>query len=190
MTASDLATAAAVAPAESDPSAPAAAPSRVPGGRRLLVGLAVLTLLLGVAAVVLAVQLRGYAKADDAREAALQAARQSALNLTSIDTRDYAADVERVVEGATGDFLVDFQARTADDALKKILDENQVVSEGRVIDAGLVRSDASNATALVVIDSTVKNTASPEGRVNTYRMQLELERKDGAWLTSTLEFVG
>jgi Mce-associated membrane protein len=163
--------------------------SGVPGGRRLLLVLAVVTLLLAVAAVVLSLQLREQAETDDRRAAALAAARQSALNLTSIDTREFDEDVRKVLEGATGDFLADFQERTKDGELESVLVENQVVSEGTVIEAGLVRSDETNATALVVIDSTVQNTASPDGRVNTYRMQLELELRDGAWRTSTLEFV-
>lgn len=158
------------------------------GGRRLVVVLVALTVLLAGAALVLAFLLRGYGTTDDARDAAVQAAKQSALNLTSVDATDFDADVARVVDGATGAFLADFQSRSAD--LKTILAENQVVSEGTVLEAGLVRSDARTATALVVVDSTVSNTAAPEGRMNTYRMQIELELVDGRWLTSMLEFVG
>ncbi len=58
------------------------------------------------------------------------------------------------------------------------------------MEAGIVRSDERTATALVVVDGNVRNTAAPEGRVNTYRMKLELERQGGRWLTSMLEFVG
>lgn len=158
-------------------------------GRALLTVLAVLTVLLAITVVVLAVQLRGYGRTADARAAALLAARQSALNLTSIDTRDFDADVKRVADGSTGAFLEDFQKRVADPGFRSALVDSKVISQGKVIDAGLVRSDASNATALVVVDSTVQNTATPQGRANTYRMQLELELRDGRWLTSSLEFV-
>ena len=154
----------------------------------MLTVLCVLGLLLVIAAVVLAVQLRRYEQVDDARAAALAAAKQSALNLTSIDNEEFQADVERVLEGATGSFKADFEARSTE--LEKILKENEVASEGNVIDAGLVRFDERTATALVVVDGNVRNVASPEGRVNTYRMRLELEKVDGRWLTSTLEFVG
>lgn len=160
----------------------------VPGRRRLLLGLAAAGLLLVLAAAVVTVQLVRYERVDDRRDDALRAAKQSALNLTSIDTANFDADVQAVLAGATGAFRTDFEARSKD--LKQVLAENKVVSEGKVIEAGLVRSDARNATALVVVDSTVSNTAAPEGRVNTYRMQLELELRDGAWLTSMLEFVG
>jgi hypothetical protein len=43
---------------------------------------------------------------------------------------------------------------------------------------------------LVVADSTVSNKATPTGQRRHYRMQLELRREGGRWLTSNLEFVG
>ncbi len=159
-----------------------------PPRRRLLLALSVAGLLLLAAAVVLTLQLRSYEQVDDAREAAVQAATQSALNLTSIDNEDFQADVGRVLKGATGSFKTDFEARSKQ--LAQVLEQNKVASEGKVIDAGLVRFDDRNATALVVVDSNVKNVAAPEGRVNTYRMRLTLERQGDRWLTSMLEFVG
>jgi len=185
VTTSDLAAPAAQAGSAASTAAQAAT---APARRRLLLALSALGLLLLLTGALLAAQLLRYERVDDTREDALRAARQSALNLTSIDKENFDADVQRVLAGATGAFRTDFEARAKD--LKEVLAVNQVVSEGKVIDAGLVRSDARNATALVVVDSNVRNTAAPEGRVNTYRMQLELELRDGRWLTSMLEFVG
>ena len=159
-----------------------------PRRRRLLLALCVAGLLLLVAGAVLAAQLLRYDRLDDSRADAVRAAKQSALNLTSIDNESFDVDVRAVLEGSTGAFRTDFEARSKD--LKEVLKENQVVSEGKVIEAGLVRFDARNATALVVVDSNVRNTAVPDGRVNTYRMQLDLELRNGRWLTSMLEFVG
>ena len=185
MTSADLAAPAAQAePAGTTPASAALAPSR----RRLLLVLSVVGLLLVLALAALAVQAVRYDRDDDRREDALRAATQSALNLTSIDNREFDADVARVLAGSTGAFKTDFETRSKD--LEAVLTENQVVSQGKVIEAGLVRSDERTATALVVVDSEVRNTAAPEGRVNTYRMRLELELVDGRWLTSQLEFVG
>jgi Mce-associated membrane protein len=154
----------------------------------LVVCLVVVLALLAAAAIVGALKLRDDRQRDDARSAALGAARQEALNLTSIDGRDIDADLRRVLAGATGGFRSDFTQRSKD--LKTVLSENAVVAEGRVIDAALVRGDLDTATALVVVDSTVKNKAAPAGRENTYRMQLDLERHGSRWLTSSLQFVG
>lgn len=147
---------------------------------------ALVLLLLG--ALLLGLQLRSAAQDDAARSDALSAARQSALNLTSIDQEDFEGDVAAVIDGATGEFRSDFAAR-ADD-LERLLVENDVAAEGQVLESGLVRADRNTATALVVVDSTVRNTATPDGRVNSYRMKLELERVGDRWLTSVLEFVG
>ncbi|MCU1592567.1 MAG: hypothetical protein JWP11_3823 [Frankiales bacterium] len=171
-----------------DPSGPPAARRSQTG---LVIGLVVgvlLLALLAAAALVGALRLRDATQRDDARAAALGAARQEALNLTSIDGQDIDADLKRVLDGATGGFAKDFAQRSKD--LKTVLTENAVVAEGRVIDAALVRGDDSTATVLVVVDSNVKNKAVPAGRANTYRMQLDLERHGSRWLTSALQFVG
>jgi Mce-associated membrane protein len=149
--------------------------------------LVVLLVVLSAAAVVGAVKLRDGSQRDAARAAAVTFARQEALNLTSIDGRNVDAALARVLAGATGAFKADFAERSTN--LKTVLTENQVVAEGKVLDAALVRGDLDTATVLVVVDSTVKNKAVPAGRVNTYRMQLDLERHGDRWLTSSLQFV-
>lgn len=170
------------------PDAAAVPPRRGAWHPALALALAAACVLLAVAAVVLGLKLRSYDQDEQARRDALRAARQSALNLTSIDTEKFDEAVQRVLEGATGDFRKEFEDNSEN--LEKLLAENEVSAQGTVLEAGLVRADKSNATALVVVDSTVRNTATPDGRVNTYRMQIEVERVDGRWLTSTLRFVG
>ncbi len=147
-----------------------------------------LAALLLAATAVFAVQVRNQRGVDSTRADALRAARQEALNLTTISVSDFDASVQRVVDGATSDFKSEFQGDV--DVLRTTLTQNKVESAGSVIDAGIVRSDDTNATVLVVIDATVKNVEVPDGRVNTCRMQLQLEKVGARWLTSTLQFVG
>lgn len=144
--------------------------------------------LLLIAALLLGLQMRSAALDEAARRDALTAARQSALNLTSIDQENFEQTINAVLDGATGEFRQDFAGRVGE--LEKLLTENEVSAEGRVLEAGLVRSDRRTATALVIVDSTVRNAQAPDGRVNSYRMKLELEKVGDRWLTSTLEFVG
>jgi Mce-associated membrane protein len=93
-----------------------------------------------------------------------------------------------VLKGATGEFKKEFAAQT--EQLTKLVAENKSVSEGQVLDAGIVRADADSARVLVVADSKVTNTAAPQGQARTYRLQLDLVREHGRWLTSDVEFVG
>lgn len=118
----------------------------------------------------------------------LAAARQSALNFTSLDYRHYDRDSGNVLKGATGDFAKQFSAQT--EKLTKIVAENKSVSEGRILEAGIARADERTARVLVVADSKVTNVAAPQGTSRNYRLQLDLVLKDGRWLTSNVEFVG
>lgn len=156
--------------------------------RWLLVALLGTLVVLSLAALVLAWQLRQANAEEEARQDALRYAKQTAVNLTSISFQDLDNDIQQVIDSATGEFEEDFASRS--DNLREVLTTNQVVSEGTVLEAALTRADEDTATALLVVDATVRNTENPDGGVNTYRMKLELERQGDQWLTSMLEFVG
>ncbi|TVZ92341.1 Mce-associated membrane protein [Streptomyces sp. BK340] len=156
--------------------------------RALGVGLVAATVLATALSVWLGLRLADQRAADQRRQDVLAAARQSALNFTSLDYRHYGRDSGNVLKGATGDFKKQFTAQTAQ--LTKLVAQNKSVSEGQVLEAGVVRSDERSARVLVVADSKVTNTAAPEGQARTYRLQLDLVRVAGRWLTSDVEFVG
>ncbi|MFF4501017.1 hypothetical protein [Streptomyces sp. NPDC001401] len=157
-------------------------------GRALTVGLVVATVLTSAVSLWLGMSLYDRHETEMRRQDILGAARQSALNFTSLDYRHYDRDSGNVLKGATGDFKKQFTAQTAQ--LTKLVAENKSVSEGQVLDAGIVRSDARSARVLVVADSKVTNTAVPNGEARTYRLQLDLVYRGGRWLTSDVEFVG
>ncbi|MEU2111122.1 hypothetical protein [Streptomyces sp. NPDC019507] len=125
---------------------------------------------------------------EQRRQDILAAARRSALNFTSLDYRHYERDSANVLKGAAGEFKEQFAAQTAE--LTKLVAANKSVSEGQVLEAGIARSDERTARVLVVADSTVTNSAAPEGQSRTYRLQLDLVLEGGRWLTSNVEFVG
>ncbi|WP_217211628.1 DotI/IcmL family type IV secretion protein [Streptomyces sp. AC550_RSS872] len=162
---------------------------RPDGMRRVLsVGLATATVVTTALTIWLSLGILDQREADHRRQNILAAARQSALNFTSLDYRHYARDSANVLSGATGDFKKQFAAQTKQ--LTQLVDQNKSVSEGQVLEAGIVRSDEDSARVLVVADSKVTNTAVPQGEARTYRLQLDLVHKDGRWLTSDVEFVG
>ncbi|WP_328338139.1 hypothetical protein [Streptomyces violaceus] len=154
----------------------------------LTAGLVAATVSTTALALWLAFGLYEQRETDQRRQGILAAARQSALNFTSLDYRHYDRDSANVLAGATGDFKKQFTAQT--EQLTKLVAQNKSVSQGQVLEAGIVRSDEDSARVLVVADSKVTNTAAPEGEARTYRLQLDLVHKDGRWLTSDVEFVG
>ncbi|WP_274561085.1 hypothetical protein [Streptomyces spiramyceticus] len=157
-------------------------------GRALPAGLAVVATVLAAASGWLGVQWYERNETDQRHEDILTAARQSALNFTSLDYRHYDRDSKNVLNGATGDFKKQFTAQTAQ--LTKLVAANKSVSEGQVLDAGIARADERSARVLVVADSKVTNSAAPQGTARNYRLQLDLVFEDGRWLTSNVEFVG
>lgn len=162
---------------------------RQPAGRLVL--FAVLALAAVVALVgtgVLTPKLSAAAARDDRRAEVLHAARQQAVNFTTLDYRHLDRDLARVLTGSTGDFRKQFQAGVKD--LTTLFTANKVVSTGEVLEAGLVSSDSDSARVLVVADSTVVNTASPKGDKRHSRIQLDLVRHGDRWLVSDLTFVG
>ncbi|MEU8033050.1 hypothetical protein AB0C13_31190 [Streptomyces sp. NPDC049099] len=156
--------------------------------RLLSAGLVAATVLTSVLGVWLGLKLADQRAAEQRRQDILAAARQSALNFTSLDYRHYDRDSRTVLKGATGDFRKQFAAQTAQ--LTKLVAQNRSVSEGQVLEAGIVRSGEHSARVLVVADSKVTNAAAPEGQARTYRLQLDLVRVGGRWLTSDVAFVG
>ncbi|MFI1160228.1 hypothetical protein [Streptomyces sioyaensis] len=118
----------------------------------------------------------------------LAAARQSAVNFTSLDYRHYDRDSKNVLKGATGDFKEQFTAQTKE--LTKLVADNKSVSAGHVLEAGIAKAGDTSAQVLVVADSRVANVAAPQGQARNYRLQLDLVREGGRWLTSNVEFVG
>lgn len=130
--------------------------------------------------------------AADAREQrrteVLQAARQAAVNFTTLDYRHLDRDLGRVLDGATGDFRSQFESGTKD--LSALVTENKAVSQGEVLEAGVVSDDADSARVLVVADSTVTNAADQQPQKRHYRLQLDLVRDGDRWLVSDLQFVG
>ena len=161
------------------------------GGRRgsgrvrllsaLLAGLALALL---VAGVVLGVQEVRHRGERSAREAAVQAAEQQAVNVTSLSSKDVDAGLKRLVDSGTGDFKAEYDQQAT--RLREALTTQEITAKGEVVDSAVVRSDEQSAVVLVVVNGTVANKAQPDPQARRYRMQVELEHVGDRWLTSSL----
>ncbi|QGN48294.1 hypothetical protein ACN26Y_19685 [Micromonospora sp. WMMD558] len=162
-----------------------------PGRRRLLVGLLV-ALLAGSLALAGLYGHRwyGHRALEEARQGALAAAKQTSVDFVSVSAASVDRDLQRIVDGATGEFKDEFTRGQAQ--VRTAVVENKVESRGSVLRAGLVTGDRRRAVVLVAVDATVKNAKAPAGRAAHYRIQLDLvhDRGSGQWLVSRLQFVG
>ena len=151
----------------------------------LLLGALVLALVAGGLAI--GAQWTEARETEQRYAAVLDAARAEALAFTTLDHRTVDEDTARVLEGATGSFKRQFEASL--DQLTELATQNESVSKGTVLSAGVVSADADSARVVVVADSTVSNVNTPSPQPRHYRIQMDLVRQGDEWLASDLEFV-
>lgn len=135
-----------------------------------------------------AVQWRQAVSDREEGRAAVEAASAEVTALTSVSARTRDADVEKLLDGATAEFRDEFEEQT--DAFREALASSKVRSTGEVVSAGLVRLDGDRASVLVAASGTVTNSQARRPEPRNYRLAVDLQKEDGRWLVSGLEFVG
>ncbi|CCW12211.1 hypothetical protein QLG13_04330 [Rhodococcus aetherivorans] len=124
----------------------------------------------------------------DARRAAyLQAARQTVLNLTTIHPQSAAEDVQRLLDGATGDFKAEFEGREG--PFVDVVTKANVDTTGEVIEAGIQAEDGACMSSLVAARSMVSNAEQPEPEPRDFRLRVTICDENGRLLASKVDFV-
>jgi len=176
---------AAVRPAELDP------PQRR-RSRPFVVAPVVALVALLVLDAVLVAKPRGRSTHDRLAAAVLTAARQEAVNLTTISYTSAAHDLDRIINAATGGLRAQFLSQRAQ--FPAVLARDKSVSRGQVLSAGLISlTGAKQARADVATDATVTTTgggSTPQSVVKHYRMVMTLSLVGGRWLVSDVAFAG
>jgi Mce-associated membrane protein len=160
-------------------------------GRRLAVAALVLLCAAALAGVVLlGMRLQEQRGLDADRQAALQAARQQAVNLTSISHRTAPSDIDRILAGATGE--LEEQFRSERERLAQLLGTTRSSSEGTALGAGIVSLEGRSATVLVATDALVTTAETGESAPvrQRYRMSIDLRKVGERWLAERVLFAG
>jgi Mce-associated membrane protein len=126
-------------------------------------------------------------KADEQRKLFLQVGRQGALNLTSIDFQQADADVQRILDSATGTFYDDFQERAQ--PFIQVVKQAQSKSVGTVSEAGLVSDSENEADVLVAVTVKTSNAGAPEQEPRAWRMRISVQKVGDEAKVSNVEFV-
>lgn len=176
-----------------------AAPSR-PAPRGLLIAMAVLAAALLVLATALAVQVRDnqgsqavasqreaaaeVQQLQDDRAAALDVARQQAVNLTSLTSADFEAGLERIRALSTGAFLADLEQSVA--VISDRLEGADFSQSAVLLESGVVRLEDDRASVILALDQV--NTRGETSRTDSLRLQVDLQREEGSWLMDNVVF--
>ncbi|MGV0836052.1 Mce protein [Mycolicibacterium thermoresistibile] len=186
-------TEAAEAEAEAEAGAEPDGETSAPARRRLtptrLAGIIGLVLVLALGGAVGWLGYRTYELQQDAdlRAQFLEAGRQGAFSLTNVNWEQADADVQRILDAATGSFYDDMQRRAP--SYTELVKQAQSVSVGTVTEVGLESFSGNQGTVLasVVIESS--NVGVPEQQAQAWRMRLIVDKADDGAKVSAVEFV-
>jgi Mce-associated membrane protein len=126
-------------------------------------------------------------QAQQQRQLFVQVARQAALNLTTIDYTRVDADVQRILDSATGKFRDDFQRRSQ--PFIDVVRQAQSKSEGAITDAGLESKQGSQAQVLVAVTVKTSNAGATEQQPRAWRMRISVQQVGDGAKVSNVEFV-
>lgn len=146
------------------------------------------TLLVVLAAADVALFLHGEDPVAAQREPALAAARQVALDISSIDAGNAETRLAALREATTGPLHEEMVGYST--YLPMLVTQGQVAVSGATVGAaGLERLAARSAVALVAVSATVTSPEHPAGELRRYRLAVELRRDGDRWLASSVAYV-
>ena len=154
--------------------------------RAMLLGLAVVVALAGLVGW-LGYRAHQSQQAQAQRSQFIQAARQGALNLTTIDWQRADADVQRILNSATGEFYDDFAKRSQ--PFIDLVKQAKSVSVGTVSEAGLESQTADSAQVLVAVSVTTSYDGAPQPDPRGWRMRISVQKVGDQAKVSNVEFV-
>jgi Mce-associated membrane protein len=170
-----------------------AAPEETPAKRRMshvkLAMIAGLVLVLALGGLTGWLGYRAYQshKADEQRKLFLQVGRQGALNLTTIDFEHADADVQRILDSATGTFYDDFQKRAQ--PFVEVVKQAKSKSVGSIAEAGLESESGDSAQVLVAVTVKTSNAGAPDQAPRAWRMRISVQKVGDDAKVSNVEFV-
>jgi Mce-associated membrane protein len=126
-------------------------------------------------------------QADEQRKLFLQVGRQGALNLTTIDWQQADANVQRILDSATGTFYDDFQKRAG--PFVEVVKQAQSKSVGTIAEAGLESESGDGAQVLVAVTVKTSNAGAPEQAPRAWRMRISVQKVGDEAKVSNVEFV-
>ncbi len=114
--------------------------------------------------------------ADTLRREFLEAGKQGAVNLTTIDYVRAEADVQRVLDTSTGAFRADFKTRSA--AMIDVVKKAESKSFGTVTEAAVESVDGKSGQVLVAVEVKTRTRGVDDAQPRYWRMRLTVT-KDG-----------
>lgn len=122
-----------------------------------------------------------------AGRAALEAAKNYAVALTTLDVGDIDKNYSEALAGATGQFKDEYSQGSAQ--LRQILIDNNASGKGVVLDGAVKSATKTKVEVLLFVDQSVENAVLSAPRLDRNRVQMTMELVDNRWLASTVDII-
>jgi Mce-associated membrane protein len=182
----DVETEAADYEAEADDEAPVATRWLSPARTAMLASLLIFVVAAALAGF-LGFRAHQSEQAKQRDELFVAAARQGAVNLTTIDWQEADADINRILDSATGTFYDDFSKRSQ--PFVEVVKQAQSKSVGTVTEAGLESESGDQAQVLVAVAVKTTNLGAQEQRPRAWRMRIDVQKLGDQVKVSNVQFV-
>jgi Mce-associated membrane protein len=126
-------------------------------------------------------------EAQQRSELLIRVGRQGALNLTTIDWQHADADMQRILDSATGSFYDDFSKRSK--PFVEVVKKAQSKSVGTVSEAGLESQAGDEAQVMVAVSVVTTNVGEPEAEPRHWRMRISVKKVGDDAKVSNVAFV-
>ncbi|OHU78243.1 hypothetical protein [Mycobacteroides chelonae] len=107
--------------------------------------------------------------------------------LTSIDTSSVDENFRQILNGSTGDLKNEFTKASVQ--LRQLLIDNKAAAHGKVVNSAIQYKSPDKVVLLMMVDQSITNTQRPDPRIDRSRMKITMEKIDGRWLASKLEYL-
>jgi Mce-associated membrane protein len=126
-------------------------------------------------------------RAPQQRELFIQAGRQGALNLTTIDWQHADSDVQRIVDSATGTFQHEFSERRQ--PFIEVVKKTQSKSVGTITEAGLESESGDEAQLMVAVAVKTTSLGAAEQFPRAWRIRISVMKVGNEVKISNVRFV-
>jgi len=118
---------------------------------------------------------------------ALAVAEAYVLRLTDIDADDVDRNFAEIADGSTGEFKT-MHTRSGV-AIRQLLIDNKATARGHVVEAVVKSADRHRAVVVLLVNQAVRNADNPEPVIDRSRIRMTMDKVDGRWLASKVEWV-
>ena len=126
-------------------------------------------------------------RVNAASDAALQAAKDYAVVLTTLDAKNIDENYRKSLDGATGEFKDAYSQGATQ--LRQVLIDNKASGTGIVVAAAVKSATPDKVEVLLFVDQSITNANNPSPRIDRNRIDMTMEKVGDRWLAGKVEIL-